>query len=445
MTHGAGTHGQVGFQEHSHHYDDEVAATKIQSLYRGRRVRRGSQVCTFVTDAEKRRIARLNRRGSFTFSKGEVAKSPAELGVELLQVAIQKKGDDQMVAIKALLAAGADVEMLNEEGETALSLFVKANHLLAAQAVLCQPGCDVNRVHPETGQTALHVAYAERFLGMARLLLRRGAGPSLLIQDRATFTKAALYPRQHIQPKWQPPPPRRPKDWEGKMKALLTHVPSGKRVGQELKTKQVKAAHYTSNNQDIRGLDSMVVLLQREFVDRRQRTLARLIQTQAQMGPNGFPIDQLEMFHKIFCSLAGNTRTHAVDGFLTLRGFGKLTKAYNVHDHHVIDRLFTVHSKPIKAMGEDLRHHDTHGESSGILFEGALKAVKFLLDGPGTFSMQRKPYLQTFFQLVDDSGGDTALVLDGGLSLAPVFLLTLEVSQWWHLEGGSEKPRTHGV
>jgi len=39
-----GPGGQMGLLAHSHHWVDETAATKIQSLYRGRRVRRGSQV-----------------------------------------------------------------------------------------------------------------------------------------------------------------------------------------------------------------------------------------------------------------------------------------------------------------------------------------------------------------------------------------------------------------
>ena len=122
-------------------------------------------------------------------------RSPASLGVELVELALRTKSEAQVTAIRLLLGLGADVGVVNEQGETALYLLVKANHLEAAKAVLEQPGCEPNRVHVETGRTAVHLAYAAGHLGMVRLLLRRGAGGSLLAQDAATFTKAALYPR----------------------------------------------------------------------------------------------------------------------------------------------------------------------------------------------------------------------------------------------------------
>ena len=63
MTHGAGPHGQVGFHEHSYHWEEERAATKIQARFRGHRVRRGSRQCTFEEEAAKRHALGQGRPG----------------------------------------------------------------------------------------------------------------------------------------------------------------------------------------------------------------------------------------------------------------------------------------------------------------------------------------------------------------------------------------------
>jgi len=205
-----------------------------------------------------------------------------------------------------------------------------------------------------------------------------------------------------MDPKWHPPPKKHPKGWDFKMKAILSNISKVRDVSENVAVRHILGTHYTSNIQDLSGLHSMSVLLQREFVDQRARILSRVVQLQTSLGPGGFPMDQLEMLHKVFCSLAGNTRSHATDGFLNLRGFTKLAKVYRITDPQITERLFLVYSVSIKSMGENLKHHDSG--DSGITFQGTLQALKTIKEGIGVgpHSVQRRPYVECLFELIND-------------------------------------------
>lgn len=57
---------------------------------------------------------------------------------------------------------------------------------------------------------------------------------------------------------------------------------------------------------------------------------------------------------------------------------------------------------PVKSMGDEMRHHDVG--DPGITFEGTLRALKIIKEGPGSLHFkywQRSPYLQEIFKYCD--------------------------------------------
>jgi uncharacterized protein len=78
------------------------------------------------------------------------------------------------VLIERLLAAGADVESPNADGQTALMVVARTGQVEAARALI-KRGAKVNAVEKWRGQTALMWAVAQGHSAMARELIAQGA------------------------------------------------------------------------------------------------------------------------------------------------------------------------------------------------------------------------------------------------------------------------------
>ena len=74
--------------------------------------------------------------------------------------------------IEKLLAAGADVESPNADGETALMVVARTSRVDAAQALL-RRGAKINAVEQWRGQTALMWAAAQSQPAMVKAELRQ--------------------------------------------------------------------------------------------------------------------------------------------------------------------------------------------------------------------------------------------------------------------------------
>lgn len=98
------------------------------------------------------------------------------------------QGDEALV--RALLAAGADVNAASEDGETALVRAASKGHLHIVQLLL-EAGADPN-ARREDGFNALGVAVFFGYTGVVRALLARGADPSANGRLAANAEKWAL-------------------------------------------------------------------------------------------------------------------------------------------------------------------------------------------------------------------------------------------------------------
>ena len=124
--------------------------------------------------------------------------------------------------VTALIAARSDVRAVTSEGVSALHLAAAAGDV-ASIGALITAGADVNGVEPAWGQTPLMLAAARGRTGAVRLLLARGADPTVAArtmdpmaataQDRqakqrrnAVLTELRAQQGQTRNPTWQPDP-----------------------------------------------------------------------------------------------------------------------------------------------------------------------------------------------------------------------------------------------
>jgi ankyrin repeat protein len=85
-------------------------------------------------------------------------------------------GNPEMIDL--LLEAGADPELANADGQTALMIVARTNKVEAAE-LLIDAGADVNRAETWRGQTPLMWAAAQGQPEMIRLLMKAGAEPDV--------------------------------------------------------------------------------------------------------------------------------------------------------------------------------------------------------------------------------------------------------------------------
>ena len=94
-----------------------------------------------------------------------------------------------LAMVEVMLEKGADKDLANKHGETALLLASKVGHLDVVRFLLAQKGISVDK-HNEDGDTALLVATRAHQVGVTRLLLDRGADRTLV--NRAHESAQAL-------------------------------------------------------------------------------------------------------------------------------------------------------------------------------------------------------------------------------------------------------------
>ncbi|MDI1486639.1 MAG: Glycerophosphocholine phosphodiesterase [Ramalina farinacea] len=94
---------------------------------------------------------------------------------EVLAVAVRSK---YVEIVKLLVSAGMDVDHQDDEGETALHIAARFDHIECAEVLLSGsygPRADPERVEKTFGWTALHVACVDGHLGIVKCLIAAGA------------------------------------------------------------------------------------------------------------------------------------------------------------------------------------------------------------------------------------------------------------------------------
>ena len=82
--------------------------------------------------------------------------------------------EQDLPALRGLLALRVDVNYVDEEGYSPLVYAATANFEMGVRA-LCRERADVNHASPLDGSTALHVAAQNGFLAITNYLLMQGA------------------------------------------------------------------------------------------------------------------------------------------------------------------------------------------------------------------------------------------------------------------------------
>ncbi|XP_025086256.1 ankyrin-1-like isoform X4 [Pomacea canaliculata] len=86
-----------------------------------------------------------------------------------------RRGLSQLPLMMALVKIqGADVELCNAEGFTALMLAASAGNCVLCDVLMCLFGADPNKPNPNTGRTALHYAVEGNHRKTVECLIRRG-------------------------------------------------------------------------------------------------------------------------------------------------------------------------------------------------------------------------------------------------------------------------------
>jgi ankyrin repeat protein len=97
----------------------------------------------------------------------------------LIHIAVQGGLPSLPLLLTLLNHFGADVNGRDRNGMTPLSLACRLGHSRVAEVLVCVGGADVKLQDPTRRQTALHCASLYGHPDIIRMLLRRGANPSI--------------------------------------------------------------------------------------------------------------------------------------------------------------------------------------------------------------------------------------------------------------------------
>ena len=101
--------------------------------------------------------------------------------------------------LKILLSSGADTEVKNESGSTALHSACEAGNIICVQ-ILLQNGAQVNAVDEE-GNSPLHIACSAGFAALSKQLIAFGASNTLKNQMGQSPLDLAMLRIQKVE-KW---------------------------------------------------------------------------------------------------------------------------------------------------------------------------------------------------------------------------------------------------
>jgi ankyrin repeat protein len=102
--------------------------------------------------------------------------------------------DNQIEAVRLLLAAGADPNVRGDEGESPLRFCAEKGHLeMARLLLLCGATKTIHEGGPPAGMNALGLAATRLHVDMVRLLLAHGADPSIGDEDNIPTFRRIKY------------------------------------------------------------------------------------------------------------------------------------------------------------------------------------------------------------------------------------------------------------